>query len=637
MKFKTRSGIYILILSWFVVTTSLSFVPGYVRTGIAGDQDLQSQLLDRWVSALGGRERLARIKSIHSISTVKMLNLEGTCEEWFTAQGYHRLEFDLAGIISMVLVRTPNHCWFLGPSEKVIEQTGKELEDEIRDVFFGTWSHLLPGRMAGEVDRAKLNPENKTWRIRLHPQGGTAATFTIDPSSHLPVSSESTDESNEKMITTFSDWKTFDGVLFPARIEVFTTDSDNIRLIELREIHLNETLSPDTFKQPVARQTNISYVSDRSSRDIPLDIQGVHLFLQCWVNDSEPLWFLLDTGASISIIDRDLAQKLGFELTGRISGTGTGEKQVEVNFIQNAAIRLRGVKLPAQTIAAISLRNALEVGFGREVAGILGYDFIKCFVVEIDYEKKKLQLHDPETWVYQGHGTEIPVRFLNNKPVCDGSITMPGGKSIKCVLRFDTGSSVALRFNKPFTVEHDLLAALPKKLDSRGGGIGGETSNYLGRIVAVQIGNLVFKNPVCSFSQSETGIGADPSHAGKLGGTILERCTVILDYKRERIYLEPNARFGAPFHGEMCGLAVRSAGRGDWHTFTVSFVFEDSPAARAGVKPADLIISIDGRPATEFHLRDLHKMLQDQGRKIKLGFRRGVETFVAELHLKPLL
>jgi hypothetical protein len=355
------------------------------------------------------------------------------------------------------------------------------------------------------------------------------------------------------------------------------------------------------------------------------------------MNDSGPLWFVLDTGAQVTVIDEEVAGDLGFELVGQVMGGGGGKGKVSVSFVQNASFRVPGVELTGQTVATAALRDILETRAGREVDGILGYDFISRFVVEIDYWNGKLHLYDRNAWEYQGNGAEVPIRLVDNNPVCDATITLPDGRSMVGNFYFDTGSGTILSFTKPFTGKNELLSALPKKVKSAGGGIGGVSHNYLGRITAVKVGDLEFKAPTCSFSRDDLGVGADAAYAGKIGGGILERCTVILDYERERIFLEPNPKFGTVFYGVMSGMQVTTGGRGDWHTFTITNVIDGSPADEAGVKPGDILVSVDGKPATELFKRDLTAMFREEGRKIRLGFSRNGRTTYKELTMKPML
>jgi serine protease DegQ len=87
----------------------------------------------------------------------------------------------------------------------------------------------------------------------------------------------------------------------------------------------------------------------------------------------------------------------------------------------------------------------------------------------------------------------------------------------------------------------------------------------------------------------------------------------------------------------MSGMGVTTGGRGDWHTFTVTNVIDGSPAEEAGVKTGDIIVSVDGKPATEFFKRDLAEMFHQIGRTIRFEFnRKGKNTYV-DMKMRPML
>lgn len=612
------------------------FTP-YANATVANDQGHLEQVLDKWASALGGREKLAGIEITRITYRIKMLGMEGTWEEWFTADGNHRADLNLAGIFKVSIVRTPQHCWYLDHNGKVSEMADKNLKDEIRDIYFGTWSHLIAGHMSGDAKFLGPDPRTGDLRVKILPENGTEATFWIDSKIYLPVRWESPGELGETVTTTFGKWREFGGILVPTQIAQTTGTPENDMILELSEIVFNEIPPAGTFSKPGESTEDVHFVNGRSDAGIQLDIDGLHLFLEGQLNDSDPLWFVLDTGAQMTAIDEEVADDLGLEKVGQVLGGGGGEGKVSVSFVQNVSFRVPGIELAGQTLATAALRDILEARAGREVDGILGYDFISRFVVEIDYWNETLRLYDRNEWDYQGTGVNVPIRLVDNNPVCDATITLPDGRSIVGNFYFDTGSAATVSFTKPFTEKYDLLSALPKIIQSVGGGIGGVSRNYLGRISAIKVGELEFKAPICSFSQDNKGVGADASYAGKIGGGILERCTVILDYERERIFLEPNPRFGTDFVGPMSGMGVTTGGRGDWHTFTVTNVIDGSPADEAGVKPGDIIVSVDGKPATEFFKRDLTAMFHQVGRTIRFELNRKGETAYIDLKMKPIL
>ena len=170
-----------------------------------------------------------------------------------------------------------------------------------------------------------------------------------------------------------------------------------------------------------------------------------------------------------------------------------------------------------------------------------------------------------------------------------------------------------------------------------GMGVGGETKAYVGRIKTLEIGGLKFINPVAGFSQDKAGAGANKFRAGLIGGEILSRCTVIFDYERGEMVLEPNGNFEDPYNIGMSGLYVQTGGRGDWDTISVRKVLPDSPAAAAGIEAGDIITSIDGRPASEYSMSDLAEYFKRDGQMVRLELARNGKTIKKEVRLKKVL
>ena len=66
---------------------------------------------------------------------------------------------------------------------------------------------------------------------------------------------------------------------------------------------------------------DVEFASGESARRIPFEFVGNHIYLQGQVNNSAPLWFLLDTGAAGSYFDARQAKALGLGTQGETKTT----------------------------------------------------------------------------------------------------------------------------------------------------------------------------------------------------------------------------------------------------------------------------------------------------------------------------
>jgi S1-C subfamily serine protease len=116
---------------------------------------------------------------------------------------------------------------------------------------------------------------------------------------------------------------------------------------------------------------------------------------------------------------------------------------------------------------------------------------------------------------------------------------------------------------------------------------------------------------------------------GLLGGEVLRRFTVTLDYGRGRMYLQPNARLGEPFRRGLAGMGIFALPP----DFRLTHVDEGSPAAAAGLRADDVIEAVDGRPAGEMDLQQLRDLFRLPGTSYTLTIRRGEERIQARIVL----
>jgi photosystem II stability/assembly factor-like uncharacterized protein/predicted aspartyl protease len=363
---------------------------------------------------------------------------------------------------------------------------------------------------------------------------------------------------------------------------------------------------------------------------IPFEISGNLIFLQVRINDSAPLWFILDTGASVHVIKQQRAAELGLKLESdeQAFGGTPGAKGVSLS--------LTGARLVNQTIFAAPTES-LEPSVGRNVDGILGYDLFNSFVVEIDYLARRLNLYESKDYRYQGRGEAIPIIIEDNTPFVRARLTQPAANSAEGKFLVDTGASNALNVFAPFDNAHRFSSSVTKMLQSAGVGFTSKSRTRTGRIHRLQLGRLIINNVVASFSPMAEGEASeDEAGDGEIGGELLRRFKVIVDSARGRIILEPNAAYGEPFHGSLTGVSIAAEGP-DFKTFKARSVLDHSPAAEAGLRAGDIITAINGQPASRFTAEQLRRMFRQEGRNYILNIRRGGESLRVSLRTRRLI
>ena len=359
---------------------------------------------------------------------------------------------------------------------------------------------------------------------------------------------------------------------------------------------------------------------------IPFELVNRHVILKVSVNNSRPLSFILDTGDRYSIIDLERARELGLTLQGEVRVGGAGAERLSGAQVKDATFTIQGFAGFSQPVMLALPIRGLAPRMGQDFDGIIGTEFIKRFVVELDYQARVIRLHDKERFAYAGSGETIPIQLNGaGHPILEAEVTPVGSAPVKGKFLLDIGSGGALILHSPFVSEHHLLDLNPKTIKSLGGaGAGGATIGRLGRVAELKIGSFRIKSPITMFSEDKAGALANTELIGNIGQQVMSKFKIFFDYGHDRIILEPNQTFDAPFDRAFSGLSLQAEGP-DYRTFRIKEVLENSPGAEAGLRQEDIITAVDGKPATEFTLTKLIEMFE-RPTPYKLTVRRDKET-----------
>jgi len=377
------------------------------------------------------------------------------------------------------------------------------------------------------------------------------------------------------------------------------------------------------------------FSSGQSALNVPFDLVGNLILMRARVNDSAPLWFIFDTGATHTVVDTEQAKTLGLKARGRIKATGSGGTDI-ASRVRGVSVSFSGVALRGQTVYTLPVAF-LSPLFGRPLGGVIGNDIIGKFVVEINYASKILYFYEPSTYRYSGPGEVIPLTVEKDGNVFTrAQVTLEGRAPLAGKFEVDTGSTGSLMLNTPFVKNHHLLSSINQSKQVNLGGVGGTSGAVATRVRSISLGRFTLANPVVRFSQGMKGDNASARYGGLLGSQIFSRFKMIIDLSRRRMILEPNADIAAPFEDDMSGLEVAGDGE-DFLTYVINDVEANSPAAEEGIQEEDILTAIDGRPAGEFTLDEIRRMFMQDGREYALTLKRGDKLIQARLKLRRLI
>ena len=254
------------------------------------------------------------------------------------------------------------------------------------------------------------------------------------------------------------------------------------------------------------------------------------------INRFLTLKFIVDTGVETAILTEKLfADILDAQYIRELKIAGPGiQDSVEVYVANRMTFYLPG-GLVGKNMNLLVLKEdylKLSENMGDEIYGIIGYDIFSRFVVEINYEDKKLVLHDPKSYKPKRRLTSVPIRIINSKPFLNTLISQKQETNSLDIM-VDTGASHAALLDFSSNASAEKYLPSNRIVTRLGTGIGGEISGYLSRLDNLSIAEFSFDSVL--FSAPFEGIYNKSikrgSQYGTIGGELLRRFNVIIDYR----------------------------------------------------------------------------------------------------------
>lgn len=255
--------------------------------------------------------------------------------------------------------------------------------------------------------------------------------------------------------------------------------------------------------------------------EFPFEFREGLLWVQVRVAErQEPLHFLLDTGAEVSVVNLDTAKRLGLTLGPRVSVRGV-HTSMRGYWPQTLSATASDVDLPSSFLALdlSKLSRACE----RPVDGLIGADFFRDRIVQIDFAAQMVRLLNAGDVPEQTDFLPLEVRPCGMRV----KASVNGGKPQW--LRVDTGCATPLQWVtstvRPEKCSGKVAIALTKL-------------NILQSRTTVDLGSHTFRDVPTGIHRT----AIFPGEAGLLGNGLLSNFSrVTIDAKTGRLILEGNS------------------------------------------------------------------------------------------------
>jgi hypothetical protein len=306
------------------------------------------------------------------------------------------------------------------------------------------------------------------------------------------------------------------------------------------------------------------------------------------------------------------AAALGLKGGEALTIRGASRRQLPVRRLEGVILSIGGIEARGLTVITMSLKK-LESHWGHRMDGILGGNFLHRVVTCVEYDRGRVTFVRPEHFKPDARGEPVPIEVEDNTLFVRAMVTAGDGRPAG-VGRFLLDTGVRQSFvNSPFVRRHRLIERSRGVVETvTGYGISGIAFGTLARLGSITLGGATLDTPIVQLCTGSSGLEASTVFDGIIGADILSRFDVCIDYGGGRLFLNPGPTTFAPFAADASGLTFKTADN-DPEVFSIAHVVAGSPAAQAGIRVGDVVVSVNSRPVSEHDLQSLKKAMQGSG------------------------
>jgi len=285
--------------------------------------------------------------------------------------------------------------------------------------------------------------------------------------------------------------------------------------------------------------TSISSFTQELIDKIPIQLFDNLIFIKLYVNNStEPLNFMFDSGAGITVIDTKVADIIKLK-TSELTKIGTSGRTLETKESLSNNLRLSdSLKVQDISLFLMDLSHISEY-LKFNVDGIIGFDLLNQNIVEMNIDFMEMRFYKNTNYV--GNVNQLNLIDLESNHFGVPIEIRPKGskKELKLIVKIDTGATNYLTLHNDFVNKNNLINKKIKYKIRKGFGADSTmTSNLKSKLSLARFASKEWKNIPVVLEIDSLNQSSKRTADGLIGQEMLLEFNVTYNLNDKIIYLE---------------------------------------------------------------------------------------------------
>jgi predicted aspartyl protease len=334
---------------------------------------------------------------------------------------------------------------------------------------------------------------------------------------------------------------------------------------------------------------------NQTQADLTTFSMGVKPYIEVSINGIDGFKFLLDSGATFSILqDTKRVEKLNLEKGYSFPIGGFGDDGASNGYETKAMkVSMNNVSFKDVTFAYLPVSDSKYYLVKEEIIidGIIGHDILHHFSWTFDKQQNKISISaapfkalDKE----KNKVTTLPFDTFLSKISVESELDFGKGQMVEQELIIDTGSRYFLKVDAGYINNENIDLPSPQ-VTAADFGFSGQTIRPRVTIPKISMGDLTFNHVKTNVIGDKDGDGDD---WWILGSGLLSQYKTVIDYHSSQIHIIPYDDSTYKSSYNLLGLELRKLTNGH---FIVRYVFPQMASQAFDIKPGDIISKIDNK------------------------------------------